>query len=234
MKISIKTKLINKTKRRKPLKLQIKQLKQEVQYLKNNSSNKEYGNNQAASNIPTQHSKNEEMASSNILGHQKNVEITSVISFIEETFFKRLWRTIENTTRFQSDPIGKVVNLSKNTFSKETFQLLNKNLDFVPTLKVYNKRNLNEEMETFYRTIKLKGYFKDLNGNAVPTEEQIFKPTNHKKWTPNKNHHTVSTYIEATQEKLECEMENQKPQQFNNLTKGERTALQELSERNDI
>ena len=44
----------------------------------------------------------------------------------------------------------------------------------------------------------------------------------------------VLTYIEATQEELECRMENQKPQPFNNLTKGKRKALQELSERNDI
>ena len=41
-------------------------------------------------------------------------------------------------------------------------------------------------MKTLYRTIKLKGYFKDLNENAVLTEEQIFKLTNHKKLTPNK------------------------------------------------
>ena len=37
------------------LKLRIKQLKQEAQYLKNNSSNKENSNNEAALNIPTQH-----------------------------------------------------------------------------------------------------------------------------------------------------------------------------------
>ena len=65
-------------------------------------------------------------------------------------------------------------------------------------------------METFYRTIKLEVYFKDLNGKAIPTEEKIFKPTNHKKWTPNKNHHTVLTYIETIQEELKCRMENQK------------------------
>ena len=89
-------------------------------------------------------------------------------------------------------------------------------------------------METFYRTIKLTGYFKDLNESAVPTEEKIFKPTNLKKWTPYKNHYTVLTCIEATQEELECKMENQKPQPFNNPTKDEITALQELNESDDI
>ena len=38
------------------------------------------------------------------------------------------------------------------------------------------------------------------------------------------------TYIEATQEKLDRKMENQKPQTFNNFTNGERKALKELSE----
>ena len=49
---------------------------------------------------------------------------------------KKLWRTVENTTRYQSDPIGHVINLSKNTLTKGTFQLLNKNLNFIPTPKV--------------------------------------------------------------------------------------------------
>ena len=83
-------------------------------------------------------------------------------------------------------------------------------------------------METFYSRIKLKGYFKDLNGNSILTEEQMNKLL--KRCTPNKNHQTLLTYIEATQEELECKMENQKPQPFSNhlatATKDERTALQ--------
>ena len=41
-------------------------------------------------------------------------------------------------------------------------------------------------------------------------------------------------HTETTQEGLERKMENQKPQPLNNLTKGEKTALQELGERDDI
>lgn len=66
---------------------------------------------------------------------------------------KKPWRTIENTIRFQSDPTGKVVNLSKKSFSRETFRLLNKNLHFVSAPKVYDNCRLNEEMQIFYRTI---------------------------------------------------------------------------------
>ena len=97
---------------------------------------------------------------------------------------------------------------AKRDITKETFQILNKNLNFVPTQNVYNKCRLNEEMQTFYGTIRLKGYFKDLNEKAVLTEGRIFKPTNHKKCVPYKIHHTVLTYIEATQYELECKLEN--------------------------
>ena len=50
---------------------------------------------------------------------------------------KRLLRTIDNTVTFESHPIGNVVNLNKSTFSKESFKLLNKILNFAPTPKVY-------------------------------------------------------------------------------------------------
>ena len=42
-----------------------------MQYFQCNSSSKEYSNNQAPSNLPMQHSKNEEMASSNIGDQEK-------------------------------------------------------------------------------------------------------------------------------------------------------------------
>lgn len=46
----------------------------------------------------------------------------SVESFIEETMkILRLLIAIKNTTRFQSDPIGKVVNLSKKTINKKKY-----------------------------------------------------------------------------------------------------------------
>ena len=94
--------------------------------------------------------------------------------------------SIENTTTFQYDLISKAVHLSKKTFHKETFQLLHKNLNFVPAPKVYNNHRLSEEMQKFYGTIKLKGYFIDLNRNTVLKEEPILKPANHKNGLPTK------------------------------------------------
>ena len=34
---------------------------------------------------------------------------------------KKFWRTVENTTRYQSDPIGHVINLSKKHLQKRHF-----------------------------------------------------------------------------------------------------------------
>ena len=89
-----------------------------------------------------------------------------------------LRRTIYNTIRLQSDRIAKDVNLNKKTFSIDTFQFLNEDLNIVPTPKICNKYRLNEEIQTFSKKMKLKEYFKDLNENAALTEEQIFKPIN--------------------------------------------------------
>ena len=128
---------------------------------------------------------------------------------------KKLWRTVENTARYQSDPVGNVINLSKKTSTKWTFQLLNKNLNFIPTAKVYNKHKLNEELESFYKLLKLKAHFKDNENTKLTTEEQIFKPQKKEKCTPNKNHHTVLTYTEATQRKLQKELTKMKEKPYN-------------------
>ena len=67
-----------------------------------------------------------------------------------------------------------------------TFQLLNKNLHFIPAPKVYNKLKLNEELESFYKLLKLKAHFKDNENTKLTMEEQIFKPQKKETWTPNK------------------------------------------------
>ena len=51
------------------------------------------------------------------------------------------------------------------------------------------------------------------------TEDQLFKPKTNKKQRPDKNHHTVETYIEATKNALETEEQKNKDKYYNNLTK---------------
>ena len=62
---------------------------------------------------------------------------------------------LENTNRFQSDPAGQIINLSTKRFCKNTFKLLNKNLNFVLTQKTINKDTIKKQFEDFFRQIKL-------------------------------------------------------------------------------
>ena len=58
-------------------------------------------------------------------------------------------------------PLRNIINLHNTTFTKQTFQLLNKNLNFIPTPSKKNKNQLNRKLDGFFRLIKLKTYLKD-------------------------------------------------------------------------
>ena len=58
--------------------------------------------------------------------------------------------------------------------------------------------------------MKLKTRFKGNVNNRLITEEQIAKPQKKKKAISNKSHHTMLTYIEATQRELENEQKKMK------------------------
>ena len=64
-------------------------------------------------------------------------------------------QAIKSKIRYKSDPSGNVINISKYSFSLDTFKLLNKNLNFVPTPKKHNKKQLDNDAENFFRLIKL-------------------------------------------------------------------------------
>ena len=65
-------------------------------------------------------------------------------------------------------------------------------------------------------------------------EDQIFKPQSDMKWTPNKNHNTIETYIEATEKELRQQGDISDNKWYKNLSKGERIAMNELSDHTDI
>ena len=68
-----------------------------------------------------------------------------------------------------------------------------------------------------------------------PQKTNFSNQKTNKKWRLDKNHHTVETYIEATQNALETEEQNNgKNKYYNKLTKGEGKSLKELANRNDI
>ena len=72
-------------------------------------------------------------------------------------------RAIKSKIRYKSDPSENVTNLSKHSFSLDTFKLLNKILNFVPTPKKCNKKQFDNDAKTVFRCIKLRAHFKDIN-----------------------------------------------------------------------
>ena len=102
-------------------------------------------------------------------------------------------RAIKSKIRYKSDPSGHVKNLSKNSFSLDTFKLLN----FVPTPKKYNNKQLDNDAENFFCLIKLRGHFKDINPKSNTDQENLpFEIKNKQKWTPKDTHHNISTSID--------------------------------------
>ena len=97
-----------------------------------------------------------------------------------------------------------------------------------------NKQNLYIEMEPSFRLIKLKAHFKDQYNEKSNKEDQIFKHHSKKKWTPNKNHHTIETYIEATEREHKQQGDISKTKGYSNLSKGGRIAMKELSDHTEI
>ena len=99
--------------------------------------------------------------------------------------------------------------------------------------KYFNKKKCFNETNGFYRRIKLKAHFKDQT-NKSKTGEDIFRKPTDKTWIPSKNHHTIETFIEATNNEINEEIAHIKPPIYSNLSKGEQKALEALKERDDI
>ena len=86
--------------------------------------------------------------------------------------------------------------------------------------KYFNKTKFCNEINGFYRRIKLKAHFKDQTNRAIIKEYMFRKPTD-KTWIPKKNHHTIETFIEATNKEISKEIAHIKPPKYSNLSKGE-------------
>ena len=147
--------------------------------------------------------------------------------------FIQLQRTNEDTVGLKSDSAGNVINSSTKTFIRDVFKLLNKNLNFGPMQKYFNKKKFYNKINDFYWRIKLKAHFK--NQTSKPkTEQDIFRKPTDKTWIPKKNHHTIETFVEATNSEINGEIAHIKPPKSSNLLKGEQKALEDLRERDDV
>ena len=142
------------------------------------------------------------------------------------------------SVRHRHDPDGNVINLTNHSFSRDTFKLLNKNLNFIPTPDVYNKQKLDKELQNFYRLIKLKGYFKNTENQQPNDQKQIFKgKTNKQKKTnngiPAENYHSTETFINLVEKDINDAKNEPKKRPKQNLIKGELEAQKQLEKRQD-
>ena len=134
----------------------------------------------------------------------------------------------------QSDPAGHIKNLSNKSFTKGVYKLLNKNLNFVPTQKSFNKKLFDKEINDFYSHIILKVHFKDTTSHQHLTEDNIFKKPYSKSWIHSRKHHTVKTFIEATNNDTDAVIKKLKRPKYSNLSEREQKALEEIKLRDDI
>ena len=99
--------------------------------------------------------------------------------------------------------------------------------------KYFSKTKFFNEMNGFYRRIKLKAHFKDLIIKPK-TEKNVFKKPTGKTWMPHKSHHPIETFMEATNNQINEEIAHIKLPKYSNLLKGEQKALEDLQEGDDI
>ena len=133
----------------------------------------------------------------------------------------------------RSDLLGNILNLSKHSFSLNTFKLLNKNLNFVLATKQYSQKQLDRDTEIFH-LLKLRTHSKDAHETKI--SDQLYQPfkVKNRKWTSKETHHTLKTFIDLVQHDLN-ELKTKKVKNHkNNLSNGEQEAMKHLAKRWDL
>ena len=59
-------------------------------------------------------------------------------------------------------------------------------------------------LNNFFRLIKLKAHFKDSINKGVDDKNRMVKANKNKGRIPDKNNHTIDTFVEAVKNDIEC------------------------------
>ena len=126
---------------------EINKLKEEIKSLKQSNKHQHDPKLKISRNNINLELKNENLTFVFHDSQQENMELITIISLSEQITktLSNYGEQLKNTTGLQSNPVGQVINLIIKWFAKETFNLLNKNLNFVPTQTNFNKTTLNRE-----------------------------------------------------------------------------------------
>ena len=126
---------------------------------------------------------------------KSNVELINALTFIQETvetplaYLKQLYIELsksiffKNKIRYGSSSSREVINLSKHSFFSDTFKLLNKNLDFIPSPKIFSKKELDADAWK----MKLEKWLTDSNVLIWKTATFHVLPKIHKENYPPRN-----------------------------------------------
>ena len=85
----------------------------------------------------------------------------------------------KNKIRCRSNPSRNVTNLSKHSFSSDTYKLLIENLDFIPTPKIFSKKQPDADAENLFGLVKLWALFKDIK--TKPNIDPVNQPFSNEK-----------------------------------------------------
>ena len=113
-----------------------------------------------------------------------------------------------------------MISLSKHSFTKRQYDLLNKNLNFCLTPGHYNKSILKKDLESFNGKVTLKANFhnkivKKRDKKLANKEPNVKSKTNSE---PKKNHHIVEMFIEAVNKNIVERFSDRNNLPKNNLT----------------
>ena len=147
---------------------------------------------------------------------------------------RRRFKRRKAMTRPQTDPdsTSTVVNISGVTLSDAETALLSKGLSFCPTPRHFDRNQLVDDIESFFRRLRLKEFFIDLEEDQ--DEVSPFRPPS--TWMPPKERDAA---LEIYIKKVRAEVDHQsrlqhKKRARDNLLPRERQALRTLRERKDI
>ena len=113
----------------------------------------------------------------------------------------KLYQNMESNFKNYSTqiwPNGNIINLSKHSFTKEQYDLLNKYLNFCHLPGDYKKSTLKKDLESFNRKIKLEAFLHNKNVQKQETELANKEPNIKSKinWEP--KNHNVETFTKAS------------------------------------
>ena len=130
-----------------------------------------------------------------------------------------------------------VINLSGAALDNDKINLLSRGLSFCPTPRQVNKEEVLDDLEGYFRRLRLNEFFLDEDDEEISDDAEIqagFRPPS--RWMPPKGRDAaLETYIKKVRTDVERQLEvNKQKRCTDNLPSVERNALRNLRQCTDI